>query len=522
MSAVLQALDAAAVRRWYAWGLAALGATREEIDSLNVFPVADGDTGTNLYLTLGSAVDGEPLAAPASDLAETATRMARRSLLGARGSSGVILSQLLRGVAEVLAEPAVPARGRALTRALERGVALAYAAVAHPVEGTMLSVARAAAEAGRATGSDDLPTVVDAVVKAARRALEATPSQLEVLARAGVVDAGGRGIVVLLDVLQAVVEERAPSRPQPHIAHPQLEPVDTAAAEPSPGYEVMYLIDARDERIPDLRGALDAIGDDVVVSGGDGLWNVHVHTGDAGAAVRSGLGVGHPHEIRIHRIAHPGRDSAPNDRAAAAAGARALVVVVPTGSPASALAGWLAAAGAQVVPSAVALTAALRRADAAEATVLTFSAPDLLAAVEAAAGSLRGRHQVEIVPARSPVQLFAALAVHDAARPLADEARAMAAAVSAVRCAEVHREGPALVGLIDGEPAFNDVTGDDALALAVRLLREMLTATAELVTVVAAGDLAPRVAESVRASHPGVEVATVAADIGEAVWLGVE
>jgi len=166
---VLQVLDADAVRRWYRSGLAALEATRAEIDSLNVFPVADADTGTNLLMTLrgaaepvseggaaepadrGAVADGDTdLAFEGADLAEIVTTIARRSLRGARGSSGVILSQLLRGIAEVVTAQTGLADGRVIAAALERAVILAYAAVAQPVEGTMLTVAREAAEAARA------------------------------------------------------------------------------------------------------------------------------------------------------------------------------------------------------------------------------------------------------------------------------------------------------------------------------------------------------------------------------------
>ncbi len=299
---MLEVLDADAVRRWYRWGLAALEAARPEIDSLNVFPVADADTGTNLYLTLWAAVEAaDDRTAAGADLGETATTMARLCLLGARGGSGVILSQLLRGLAEVLAAERRPPAGLAFTRALERAVELAYAAVSRPVEGTMLTVARVAAEAARATGSDDLPVVVAAAVGAARIALAQTPSQLAVLGQAGVVDAGGRGVVVLFDVLQQVVEQSELTLPEATLATPDLEACDLVTAD-SPEFEVMYLIDADDGRIADLRTSLDTIGDAVVVSGGDGLFNVHVHTDDVEAAVEFGVAAGRPHEVRVTRL----------------------------------------------------------------------------------------------------------------------------------------------------------------------------------------------------------------------------
>jgi fatty acid kinase len=473
---VLEALDAAAVRRWYDGGLASLEAMREEINSLNVFPVPDADTGTNLHLTLGSAATSSNISddAPAGDLAATALTMARESLLGARGSSGVILSQLLRGVAEVLAAQRLPPRGKGLTRALERGVALAYAAVAHPVEGTMLTVARAAAEAAKATGSDDLHTVVAAASGAAHRALAQTPDQLEVLGQAGVVDAGGRGVVLLLDALRAVVEERPLVTPSPAIAHPRLEAVAPAAAD-APGYEVMYLIDVPDTEVPALRSALDAIGDSVVVSGGGGLWNVHVHTDDSGAAIDAGTAVGHAHRIRVTALdgaafMHHGDD--------AREAAHVVRLVVGGGSPLAPVRDALCDAGATLAD------------DGRPAVVLV----DATAAAEPVSGA-----QVAV---DTPVAALAALAVHDPSLPVADDAAAMAAAAAAVRCVRV--------------PG-----AEDSAARCVEAMRSLVDERSELVTIVAEKERAARIEESVRAAYPHLQVTTVGCD-GDAVWLGVE
>ncbi|MBC8993976.1 DAK2 domain-containing protein, partial [Micromonospora chalcea] len=207
---MLETLDAAAVRRWCASGLAALRRHQGEIDELNVYPVPDGDTGTNLVLTLTSAQ--QALAMDLGTLPDDghtphghALRlMARGALLGARGNSGVIVSQILRGVADTLAAaPAVG--GRQLADALADATTAAYAAVARPVEGTLLSVVAAAAHAARLADSDDLRTVARAAAEAAAHALARTPEQLPELARAGVVDAGGRGLCLLLDALVEVV-----------------------------------------------------------------------------------------------------------------------------------------------------------------------------------------------------------------------------------------------------------------------------------------------------------------------------
>ncbi len=194
------ALDANAVRNWMRASQNSLGHRRAEIDALNVYPVPDGDTGTNMYLTVeAAAVAAFEVSDPRPEPGPVLEAMARGALLGARGNSGVILSQLLRGMTEVLSTTAEPGAAT-LAQALTRASQLAYAAVSRPVEGTVLTVSRRAAEAaGRAT--QDLATVARAAAHAAHEALALTPTQLPQLAAAGVVDAGGMGLVVVLDAL---------------------------------------------------------------------------------------------------------------------------------------------------------------------------------------------------------------------------------------------------------------------------------------------------------------------------------
>jgi len=200
---VLETLDDDAVHRWCGGGLASLRAHQHEIDELNVYPVPDGDTGTNLVLTLASAqraLDEPSDDSTGSPLGRAMRRMARGALLGARGNSGVIVSQILRGMADTFAM-SVAVRGGELARALRTATEAAYAAVARPVEGTVLSVVAAAAEGAGRIASDDLVVTARAAAMAAADALARTPQQLPVLARAGVVDAGGRGLVLLLEAL---------------------------------------------------------------------------------------------------------------------------------------------------------------------------------------------------------------------------------------------------------------------------------------------------------------------------------
>lgn len=316
-------LDAEAVRTWSSLALAALGRAREDIDAINVYPVADADTGTNLYLTAESADRGLAEAFPGvtdgtgtTSLAEAVRAWAHGALVGARGNSGTILAQLLRGVADVLGaeqpERSDPAEhggkhgrgtGGLLARALTRAAEEAYAAVAHPVEGTMLTVAGAAARAGEAAG-DAAGTAVEvarAAYDGARAALAETPGQLAALSRAGVVDAGGCGLVVVFGALwQALSGQEPAAEPVRGRAVPVPQPQDPCAQEEDgPAYEVIYLLEATEAAVGELRERLDGLGDSLVVVGGDGLWNVHVHVDDPGAAVEAGVVAGRPYRIRI-------------------------------------------------------------------------------------------------------------------------------------------------------------------------------------------------------------------------------
>ena len=225
--------------RFSALALEALREAREEIDALNVYPVPDGDTGTNLFLTFEAAADAlttslrEQGGEDTADLATTVAAYARGLLLGARGNSGVIMSQLLGALLRRIAHAGPADRSAAvLARAMQAATKAGYAAVGDPVEGTILTVARAASEAALdASARETARTgdVLEAASLAAREALELTPQQLEVLRRAGVVDAGGRGLCLVLDAAAAAFTGRHELREdvrRPHRPIPQpLTPV---------------------------------------------------------------------------------------------------------------------------------------------------------------------------------------------------------------------------------------------------------------------------------------------------------
>ena len=528
-------LDAAAVRTWCRLALRALGQAREEIDAINVYPVADGDTGTNLYLTVESAAqsvdavfDGYAASGSTPGVAEAVRTMAHGALIGACGNSGTILAQLLRAMSEVLAEEPDAA---GLRKALRAAAGSAYQAVAHPVEGTMLTVATAAADATDSrAATDDPAAVATAAYHGAHAALARTPAQLDVLGRAGVVDAGGRGLVAVLgalaEALRGDAQDRLPASPG---LHPPLVPYgcaghgrDTAgdphAVPGGPAYEVIYLLEAADEAVERLRGQLDAMGDCLVVVGGDGLWTVHVHVDDAGAAVEAGVEAGRPYRIRITHFGAVAPAAPP--RPATAAG-RAIVAVVEGDG----VAGLCTEAGAVVVPTRPGeplasgeIAQVVRRAGAREAVLLP-NEDELRPTVAAAAERLRADGvRVALIPTRSVVQGIAALAVHQPSRRFDEDVVAMTAAAGATRYAElavaeheswtmagVCQAGDTL-GLIDGDVA---VIGRDVVLTAITVLDRMLAAGGELVTLVlgeaAPPDLADRLQSHVRETHLAVD-----------------
>ncbi|HEY2815430.1 MAG TPA: DAK2 domain-containing protein [Acidimicrobiales bacterium] len=280
----------------------ALRTHREAINRLNVYPVPDGDTGTNMALTLESVC--EELAGVDSGMALTCKAISHGSLMGARGNSGVILSQVLRGMSDVLRE-SEEADGPALAGALTAASEAAYGAVMKPVEGTILTVVRESADAAASAGDGSLVEVVGAARVQAADALARTPEMLPVLAQAGVVDAGGAGFVLLLDALLHEIDGRPVPDPEPvaaaALAGPR-GPGAVVAADHEQGdlrYEVMYFLEADDATIPAFKDVWAGIGDSIVVVGGDGVWNCHIHTDDIGASIEAALDCGRPRNIRI-------------------------------------------------------------------------------------------------------------------------------------------------------------------------------------------------------------------------------
>jgi DAK2 domain fusion protein YloV len=520
-------VDLEVVRRFVDVAVDALAAAREEIDALNVYPVPDGDTGTNMYLTMSAARDAiHQAGADNADLVTALAAFRRAALLGARGNSGVILSQLLGALVARIGR-AVPGERNAtlMAAAMVEASEAAYAAVGTPVEGTILTVARAAAEAAVRRAGDERARARDvfaAAAEAAREALARTTEQLEQLRAAGVVDAGGRGLSVILDAAETVLTGRRPmSVPQPIGTH--TIPVAAGQADlraDGPAYEVMYLLDADDGAVPALREALAPLGDSLVVVGGDGLWNVHVHVDDVGAAIEAGIAAGRPYRVSVTHFAEQVAAAASRLRGRRV-GRRIIAVSAGPG-----LARLFGDAGAIVIeggpgnrPSTGMILEAITASGAAELVILPNDHDSVRASQIAARTAEEDLDvRVAVIPTEAQVQGLAALAVHEPARSFDADVLEMTAtarhtrhgAVTIAARRAITMAGPCepgdVLGVIEGDFA---VVGHDLNAVATEILERMLGGGGELVTIVsgAGGNgLAAHCEEYVADKHAHVDV----------------
>lgn len=546
-------LDASALRHWAHVAVAELITHTDEINQLNVFPVADADTGTNMLFTMRAAWAKADACEAPDDVTAVAAALADGALRGARGNSGVILSQILRAIAEVAAAAAddlggvlTDISGALFSTALRHAVTLTVTSMGEAVPGTIVSVLHDAAAAAEDAVNEqaDLSDVVAVSTQAAAAALDRTPTQLEVLADAGVVDAGGRGLLVLLDALGTTLTGHA-SRRAVYPPSPKATAPVAPTAKASPRYEVMYLLSECDvDCVEKLRARLDELGDSVAIAasgfgeagpGGAGHYSVHVHADDAGAAVEAGLAVGRPSRIQITSL-NGGTDRLPTGSWSRE---RAVLAVVD-GDGAE---GLFAGEGAAVlrpepdIPiSAQHLLHALVNTGAAQVMVLPNG---YVAAEEIVAGfAVASDWGIDMVPVptASMVQGLAALAVHDAERRLVDDGYTMARAAAGARHGSVRvaaEEALTWAGICkpgDGLGISGDevvIVGDGVAAAGAGLIDLLLAAGGGLVTVLTGDgvgrDVAEALADHVHRHHLGAEIVTFhTGHRGDAVLIGVE
>jgi DAK2 domain fusion protein YloV len=487
---------------------------REVINRLNVYPVPDGDTGTNMALTIESVVSALALLDDSAPMADVAKAIAHGSLMGARGNSGVILSQLLRGLVGSF-PPDGEVSPTQFADALHHADELARQAVVRPVEGTILSIARAAA-AGAGAHEDSMIDLARGARDAAREALAKTPEQLTVLKQAGVVDSGGSGLVLFFDALCYVVaKDELPVAPSPdtidvHVheaPHGDAGPVDLR-------YEVMYLLDADDSKMHAFQEVWAGIGDSIVIVGGDGLYNCHIHTDDVGAAIEAALDAGRPRDIRVTDLA----EQVIEERWVREASAGALEAVMddstPDEAPATAVVAvvvgegigrifrslgvrQLVLGGQSMNPSTEELANAVRATGSNDVIILPNNKN--VAPVALKVHELVDQH-VAVVPTSSIVEGFAALLAYDPDATVEANETAMKSSACNVVAGEVTRAvrdtdtdaGPVHEGDWIGLGDARVISIADSIAAASnQLLSELIRPEHELLTIIEGDGASP-------------------------------
>ncbi|MBI4300993.1 MAG: DAK2 domain-containing protein, partial [Chloroflexi bacterium] len=299
--------DGRDLKAMFAAATALLEANASQINALNVFPVPDGDTGTNLLFTMRSSMESANKS-PGESAAAVAQAMAQGALMGARGNSGVILSQILRGIAKSL-DGRSSFGSRELVVAFSEASAAAYRAVSRPVEGTILTVIReaaAAAEARAATDGDDIVAIWGVATVAAREAVAKTPSLLPVLREAGVVDAGGLGLYILMDgAWRHMRGERVTEFAQATAGPWRLaegSEFSTFEDEEPYGYCTEFLLYGSDLKSEEFRDKIATMGQSVIVVGDEVLLRVHIHALDPGAVLSYATSLGTILQVKVENM----------------------------------------------------------------------------------------------------------------------------------------------------------------------------------------------------------------------------
>jgi DAK2 domain fusion protein YloV len=439
------------LREMFAAATTWLDRNKEAINAINVFPVPDGDTGTNMYLTMRSTMD-EAQRCEDRTAGGMLAAMSHGALMGARGNSGVILSQILRGVARA-ADGAESLDSRRLAAAFREGSAAAYKALTKPTEGTVLTVIREVSEKISASvdgRAPDLLSVMEEAVDTAAASVERTPTLLPVLAEAGVVDAGAKGLYVLLEGM--LKHLRGEEMAEPVLAPTAVEQEwlnvveQRHEAEPSPyGYCAEVLIEGHDLDVDELREAVLQLGDSVIVVGDEEMVRIHVHTNDPGAVLTRGTQAGQLAQVKIDNInlqaerfvqMHHEADLAALVPVAAAV--MSTVAVAPGEGLAEVFRSTgceqIVSGGPTMNPSTKDILDAIEACRSNEVVVLPNDKNIILAAEQAAA--MTGK-QVRVVKSRSVPQGLAALLSANPEEGVEENAAAMDEALSSVRTIEI-------------------------------------------------------------------------------------
>ena len=542
--ATLEILGADELRRTVVTFRDAMKAHAPGINRLNVYPVPDGDTGTNMARTLDAVVaelEGADL-----DLEPTCKAISHGSLMGARGNSGVILSQILRGLAGTISEATDgKVTAQRMADALKKASSAAYEAVLKPIEGTILTVVREAADgaAAAAAGGATLSATLQAARTAGRDALARTPEMLPVLKDAGVVDAGGAGFLLLLDSALHVVDGEPMPEPD-ESAGPSVEQLEAVAKRHHEDgtvdvselrYEVMFLLDLDDAHASEFKQAWGSIGDSIVVVGSDGLYNCHIHTNDIGAAIEAPLLLGgRPRQIRVTDLfeevseEHAAREAELGVPITSRTSTTSLppvtcaVVAVASGDGLAELFGQLGvhgviSGGQTSNPSTAELLAAVERMNARQVVILPNNKNIIPVAQQVDALTTK---EVRVVPTCSMPEALAALVSYDPEASAESNARSMASAAEAVATGEVTqavRDTQSDAGQVTEGDWIGIVRGDGIVSIAgtlvssaTQLLDHLIDDSRELLTIVTGVDATSAQTDQISAwvseNHPDIAI----------------
>jgi uncharacterized protein len=509
-----------------------LSANAERVNALNVFPVPDGDTGTNMSMTLQAAVEGLQRLGDDSPVSQVARAAYEAAMLGARGNSGVILSQLLRGFSEALSS-AIELTPASLAAALTEASEVAYKGVSRPVEGTILTVARETARAATEVASPgaDLPDLLEHTLRAANDAVAATPSQLEVLRKAGVVDSGGEGYRVIIEgawmwstgrslELEAETEARQYSRAL-------LEGFEDE--ESTFGFCTEFLLRDSDMPLSDVKTRMEVLGESVIAVGDQELMRVHVHTLRPGQALEFAVDHGTLAKVKVENMQLQHQEfaaSAGRPGAAEADGQPASSIGVIAVAAGEGLLKVFRSLGARVVPGGQTMNPSVQEILAA---VNSSGYKELIILPNNSNITLTARgvkeltpHSVEVVPTETPPQGIGALLAFNFEADMETNVSAMKQAAQGVHTVEVTRSvrdaeidgvqvrAGEMLGIYDGRIVVASSSADAALLDA---LGQVSIESVEIVTIYwGAGALAAEahaVAARIREAHPGLAVEVV-------------
>lgn len=527
---VLEQLGADALRHTLVTYRNTLKRHQADLNKLNVYPVPDGDTGSNMARTLDAVVaelDKHP-----DSLNETYNAISHGSLMGARGNSGVILSQILRGLSATL-KGAGEHGAVKVAEALKAASVAAYDSVLKPIEGTILTVVREAADAAVRAASDGatLAAMLRVARAAGRESLANTPELLPVLKEAGVVDAGGAGFLLLLDSALHVVDGEPLPEPA-NLSGPNTEQLiavmkrgETDAANGAGvdvselRYEVMFLLEIDDTKSREFKLKWGEIGDSIVVVGGDGLYNCHIHTNDIGAAIEAPISLGgRPHQIRVTDLfeevaeEHEKREAqigAPTNTYTALPAVTCAVVAVASGDGIAELFGNLGVhgvvtGGQTLNPSTQELLDAVEHMNASQVVILPNN-KNIIPVAQQVDGLTK--KDVRVVPTCSMPEALAALVAYDPAASAEHNGTAMAKAAAAVVTGEITtavRDTKTDAGAVKAGDTIGLVRGDGVVAIApdvfecaTALLKHIVTDNRELLTIIVGVDAAADTTERI-------------------------